>query len=188
MGGQLPWENRHFDLLRLLIAARLRAWIDGRFLGLWWWLFEPLAMTLVYLGFVEIALDGARQHVALFLMSAVLPWTQVYVEDTVQAWQVVCRAWFFSESVDLRTRMRSQIMAMVVPAESLRGAIFIVSKRLVARCGTVLVPRVLDSADRLGTLVVWTRFIAACARYDRLAALNHGTSRTGRPSFRTHFA
>lgn len=69
--GALPrWE-----LVVELTRTRLRLWTRNRWLGFWWWLIEPLAMTAAYMLVLRGAFRSETPHIGLFLLAAVLPWT-----------------------------------------------------------------------------------------------------------------
>src|SRR5262245_31811721 len=65
---------RALATVRLLVSARLQAWTRDRWLGFWWWLLEPLSLTVGYLVVVK-ALKGTPSQSLLFLASALLPWS-----------------------------------------------------------------------------------------------------------------
>ena len=64
---------------------RLTLWVRDRWLGLWWWLLQPMAMCATYVFMVRYAFPGhARPFHALFIMCALLPWT-CFIAATNQA-------------------------------------------------------------------------------------------------------
>ena len=70
-GRARAWWN----LLRFLVGARLKLWTQDRWLGVWWWLLEPLAMTGTYVLVVKGAFRSGPPNYGLFVMCAMLPWT-----------------------------------------------------------------------------------------------------------------
>ncbi len=76
--------SHYFQLLQGLVTGRLHSWVVDRWLGFWWWLIEPLAMTATYLFMVTAAFGSQNRHPVLFLMCAILPWTWL-VAGTRQA-------------------------------------------------------------------------------------------------------
>lgn len=77
--------NNCFQLARFLAKVRLTLWVRDRWLGLWWWLLQPMAMGATYVFMVRYAFPGgARPFHALFIMCALLPWT-CFIAATNQA-------------------------------------------------------------------------------------------------------
>ncbi len=77
--AQHCWRLAHF-----LAKVRLTLWVRDRWLGLWWWLLQPMAMCATYVFMVRYAFPPGRPYHALFIMCALLPWT-CFIAATNQA-------------------------------------------------------------------------------------------------------
>lgn len=87
LAGTMPVRESPGDCLRLarfLAKVRLTLWVRDRWLGLWWWLLQPMAMCATYVLMVKFAFRMGRPHHALFIMCALLPWT-CFIAATNQA-------------------------------------------------------------------------------------------------------
>ncbi len=71
-------------LAKFLAKVRLTLWVRDRWLGLWWWLLQPMAMCATYVFMVRYAFPPGRPYHALFIMCALLPWT-CFIAATNQA-------------------------------------------------------------------------------------------------------
>ena len=76
--------NNCLRLARFLAKVRLTLWVRDRWLGLWWWLLQPMAMCATYVFMVRYAFPPGRPYHALFIMCALLPWT-CFIAATGQA-------------------------------------------------------------------------------------------------------
>jgi len=76
--------NNWFRLASFLAKVRVTLWVRDRWLGLWWWLLQPMAMCATYVFMVRYAFPPGRPYHALFIMCALLPWT-CFIAATNQA-------------------------------------------------------------------------------------------------------
>jgi ABC-type polysaccharide/polyol phosphate export permease len=76
--------NNCFRLARYLAKVRLTLWVRDRWLGLWWWLLQPMAMCATYVFMFRYAFPCGKPNHALFIMCALLPWT-CFIAATGQA-------------------------------------------------------------------------------------------------------
>lgn len=85
--GTAPTRELPSNCLRLarhLAKVRLTLWVRDRWLGLWWWLLQPMAMCATYVFMCRYAFPPGRPFHALFIMCALLPWS-CFIAATNQA-------------------------------------------------------------------------------------------------------